>query len=115
MLMIKMGYEGGGLGTNDQGIIAPILAVVWPRYVGIEYVPKDVGESSKTIHEEDPKIVTETPEVNSASRDEIGLVQVKCTTSHDPGFETSPGRDLLAANSHFSLPHKLPTPMFHKH
>ena len=22
---------------------------------------------------------------------------------------------LLAANSHFSLPHKLPTPMFHKH
>jgi hypothetical protein len=37
--------------------------------------------------------VTETPEVNSSSRDEIDSVQGESTTSHDRGFETSPGRD----------------------
>jgi hypothetical protein len=53
--------------------------------------PKDVGESSKTIREEDPRTVTETPEVNSSSRDEIDSVQAESTTSHDRGFETSLG------------------------
>jgi hypothetical protein len=69
--MIKIGYEGGGLGTNGQGIVDLIEAVIWPRYVGIGYVPKDFGEISKTSREEDPRIVIETPEVNSSSGDEI--------------------------------------------
>jgi hypothetical protein len=51
-LMRKMGYEGGGLGTNGQGIVDPIEVVVWLRYVRIGYVPKDVGEISKTNREE---------------------------------------------------------------
>jgi hypothetical protein len=88
-LMRKRGYKGGGLGTNDQGIVDPIEVVVWPRYAGIE----DVGESSKTIWEEDPRTVTETPEVNNSLRDEIDSVQAESTTSHDRGFETSLGRD----------------------
>jgi hypothetical protein len=70
-LMRKMGYEGGGLGTNGQGIVDPIEAVVWHRYVRIGYGPKDVREISKTIWEEDPRTITETSEVNSSSRDEI--------------------------------------------
>jgi hypothetical protein len=92
-LMRKMGYKGGGPRTNGQGIVDPIEVVVWPRYAEIGYVPKDVGESSKTIREEDPMIVTETPEVNNSSKDEIDSMQVESTSSHDRGFETSPGRD----------------------
>ena len=70
----KNGIQRRGLGANGQGIMDPIEAVVWPRYVGIGCVPKDVGESSKTIREGDPKTVTETLEVNSSSRDETDLV-----------------------------------------
>jgi hypothetical protein len=73
--------------------VDPIEAVVWPRYVEIGYVPKDVGESAKTIQEEDPRTVTENPEIKSLSRDEIDSMQAEITTSHDRGFETSPGRD----------------------
>jgi hypothetical protein len=82
-LMRKMGYEGGGLGTNGQGIVDAIEAVVWPRYVRIDYVPNDIGESSKTIQEGDPRTATETPEVNSSSRDEIDSIQGESTTSDD--------------------------------
>ena len=63
-----------------------------PRYAKLGYVPKDVGEISKTIREEYPRIVTETPEVNSSSGDETDSVQSKSTNYHDQGFETSLGR-----------------------
>ena len=71
----------------------PIEEVVWPQYARIGYVPKDVGERSKTIREEYPRTVTETPKDNSSSRDEIDLVQAERKNSHDRGFKTSPGRD----------------------
>lgn len=105
-LMRKMGYKGGDLGANGQGIVDPIKAVVWPRYARIGYVPKDVGESSKTIREEDPRTVTETPKVNSSSGDEIDSVQAERIASHNRGFKTSPGRDehqndRIEANSSF--------------
>jgi hypothetical protein len=82
-LMRKLGYKVGGLGTNGQGIVDPIEVVVWPRYDRIGYVPKDLGERSKTIREEDPKTVIETPKFNSSSRDEIDSVQAKSTNSHE--------------------------------
>jgi len=88
-----MGYEGGGLGANGQGIVDPIEVVVWPWYAGIGYDSKDVGESSKTIREEDPRTFTKTLEVHSSSRDETDLVQAESTTFHDRGFKTSSGRD----------------------
>jgi len=57
----KNRYKGGGLRANGQGILDPIEVVVWPQYARIGYVPKDVGERSKTIWEEDPETIIETP------------------------------------------------------
>jgi hypothetical protein len=57
-LMKKMGYKGGGLVANDQGILDPIKVVEWPRYIKIDYVQEEVGECSKTKEEEKYK----TPE-----------------------------------------------------
>jgi hypothetical protein len=73
-MMRMMGYEGGGLGANGQGIVDPIEVVILSRYDRIGYVPKDVGESSKAIREEDPMTFTQTPEVNRSSGDGTDLV-----------------------------------------
>ena len=48
-LMKKMGYEGGGLRANGQCIVNPIEMVEIPRYEGLGYVIKELGECSKTI------------------------------------------------------------------
>ena len=46
-LMKKMGYKGGGIEANGQGIMNPIEAVEIPQYAGLGYVRKEVGECSK--------------------------------------------------------------------
>ena len=45
-LLMKMGYEGKGLGKHAQGIIEPIVVEERPRYLGLGYRQHD-GECSK--------------------------------------------------------------------
>ena len=47
-LMMKMGYEGQGLGKHAQGIVDPIMVEEMPKYLGLRY-GKFYGESSKAM------------------------------------------------------------------
>ena len=48
--MIKMGYEGKGLGKNAQGMVEPILVEEWPKNLDIGYVQFN-GKDSKAMKE----------------------------------------------------------------
>lgn len=60
-----MGYQGKGLNINGQGIVNPIKVVELPRYAGLGYVQKEVGECSKTTHDQ-PMIGDESTSSNSS-------------------------------------------------
>ena len=45
--MMKMGYEGKGLGKHAQGVVELIMVEERPKYLGLGY-GKFYGESSKS-------------------------------------------------------------------
>ena len=49
-LMIKMGYEGKGLGKHAQGMVEPVLVEERPKNLGLGYVQFN-GKDSKYIED----------------------------------------------------------------
>jgi hypothetical protein len=47
-LLMKMGYKGGGLGINGQGVTQQLKVVQRPIFVGLGYGQEDIGECSKS-------------------------------------------------------------------
>jgi len=47
-LLTKMGYKGGGLGINGQGVTQPLDVVQRPTFAGFGYIKVEIGECSKT-------------------------------------------------------------------
>jgi hypothetical protein len=53
-LMLKMGYEGKGLGKNAQGIVEPIVVEERPKYLGLGY--ERIVETNSKVEETNEKV-----------------------------------------------------------
>jgi hypothetical protein len=87
-LMKQMGYDGGCLGENSQGIVNPIKLVELTRHAGLGYVREEVGECSNTVNERNSK----SAEESESSSDESDSMQSERKSYHsdDHDYESSP-------------------------
>jgi hypothetical protein len=87
-LLLKMGYEGRGLGKHAQGIVEPIVVEERPKYCGLGYEQRD-GANSKV--EETREKVPRTNFVSSSIpqackvcvQDECKCVKQESCDSHE--------------------------------
>jgi hypothetical protein len=109
-LLLKMGYEGKGLGKHAQGIVEPIVVEERPKYCGLGYEQRD-GANSKV--EETREKVPRTNFVSSSIpqtckacvQDECKCVKQKSCDS-DEDKNTIVGLQRRACNSSNSPPQR---------
>ena len=58
-MLTKMGYRGGGLGINGQGVTQPLEVVPRQPFAGLGYGHEEKGECSKVA---DTKSVSSSPD-----------------------------------------------------
>ena len=97
-LLEKMGYKGGGLGRNEQGIVAPIEAKMRPKNMGMGF--NDFQEAPKipVLQEIEEKIL---PQPTTKAKERLWSKQVRSKKKKKEAYLTA--EELLASKQDQAL------------
>ncbi|XP_021737997.1 septin and tuftelin-interacting protein 1 homolog 1-like [Chenopodium quinoa] len=76
-LLEKMGYKGGGLGKNEQGIVAPIEAKLRPKGMGMGYDDYKESKNLPTLDNVPPPPELEEKQVSLKREDKLWKKQAR--------------------------------------